>query len=351
MNILVIRFSSFGDVALLTPVLSSLLSNNQNLEVTLVTNKNFAPLFNNIERLHIIEGELYGKHKGLVGLSKLALEILNQKSFQFGVDMHQSLRSKIIKLLLRIKGVQFINYIKGRADKKNLTRKENKELKQLPHTIDRYMESFEGMRLNTKINPGPWLFPSNDEKAAIKEFLDSLPQQQYNIGIAPFAKHQLKVWGFDKTKELIDLILKEKNANVFLFGGSADEINQIEQLKVMHPSIINVSSKFNLRMELALMQHLSLMVSMDSANMHLASLSGVHVISIWGPTHPYLGFSAYDTDKSSIVQIDNEKLNCRPCSVYGNKPCFREDHACMQMISTQMVFDQVKTVCANSSPE
>ena len=181
MNILVIRFSAFGDVAMLAPVLTSLLANNSALEITLVTNKNFSSLFNNIDRLKVIEGDLYGKHKGFIGLSKLAIEILKLKKFRFGIDLHQSLRSKVIKSLLKLKGVEFINYDKGRPAKKLLTQKENKQLKELPHTVERYMECFEDMRLNTKIKAGPWFFPSEADKSDIEKLLAALPKKQFNI--------------------------------------------------------------------------------------------------------------------------------------------------------------------------
>ena len=102
MNILVIRFSSFGDVALLTPVLSSLLANNSDLKITLITNKAFSPIFNNIDRLQIIPADLKGKHKGITGLMRLAMETVNASKFDLGIDLHLSLRSRVIKFVFKL---------------------------------------------------------------------------------------------------------------------------------------------------------------------------------------------------------------------------------------------------------
>ena len=82
------------------------------------------------------------------------------------------------------------------------------------------------------------------------------------------------------------------------------------------------------------------MICMDSGNMHLAALSGVPVLSIWGATHFYSGFGPYNQDKENILEIDPIDLTCRPCSVFGNKPCFRGDLACLKMINPQMVFER-----------
>ena len=92
------------------------------------------------------------------------------------------------------------------------------------------------------------------------------------------------------------------------------------------------------------MSHLELMVSMDSANMHLASLVNTPVVSIWGATHPYTGFMGWNQKLENAVQVD---LPCRPCSIFGNKPCLRGDYACLNSITPDMVFSKVKAVLNN----
>ena len=96
--------------------------------------------------------------------------------------------------------------------------------------------------------------------------------------------------------------------------------------------------KLNLERELMLISYLDVMLSMDSANMHLASLVQVPVISIWGATHPSLGFYGFNQDLDNAIQID---IECRPCSVYGDLPCQREDYACLERISEDMVVSRI----------
>ena len=89
------------------------------------------------------------------------------------------------------------------------------------------------------------------------------------------------------------------------------------------------------------MKHLDVMVSMDSANMHLASLVALPVVSVWGATHPYAGFMGWGQREETAVQVN---LPCRPCSIYGNKPCLRGDYACMEQIMPKRIVDSMNAV-------
>ena len=89
------------------------------------------------------------------------------------------------------------------------------------------------------------------------------------------------------------------------------------------------------------MQHLDLMLCVDSSNMHLASLAGVPIVSIWGGTHPDVGFHPYGIKDENILQISREELPCRPCSVYGKEKCYRGDFACLTSISPTAVVEKI----------
>jgi ADP-heptose:LPS heptosyltransferase len=93
--------------------------------------------------------------------------------------------------------------------------------------------------------------------------------------------------------------------------------------------------------ELILMSHLDVMISMDSSNMHLASLTNTPVVSIWGATHPYAGFMGWGQSEDNAVQIP---LDCRPCSIFGQKPCLRGDYACMRNIAPETIVEKVEKV-------
>ena len=108
------------------------------------------------------------------------------------------------------------------------------------------------------------------------------------------------------------------------------------------PQVVNASAQLHgISEELILMSHLSVMVSMDSGNMHLASIVNTPVVSIWGATHPYAGFMGWHQSPENAVQLD---MPCRPCSIYGNKPCMRGDFACMKNISPEMVVEKVDRI-------
>ena len=94
-----------------------------------------------------------------------------------------------------------------------------------------------------------------------------------------------------------------------------------------------------LREELILMSNLDVMVSMDSANMHLASLVGTTVVSVWGATHPYAGFMGWNQKEENAVQVT---LPCRPCSIFGNKPCRRGDYACLRQIEPSDIIQKIE---------
>lgn len=87
---------------------------------------------------------------------------------------------------------------------------------------------------------------------------------------------------------------------------------------------------------------------MDSANMHLASLCNVPVVSIWGATHPSLGFYGYNQDLNNAVQLD---LPCRPCSVYGENPCIfsgDEEYKCLKSINIEDILSRINRIIHKS---
>lgn len=168
--------------------------------------------------------------------------------------------------------------------------------------------------------------------------------QQSNIGISPLAQHDTKVYPLAKMEKVIQALANE-GKQLFIFGGGREEKAVAEEWEKRFPNVESVIGKLTLQEELDLISHLDLMISMDSAGMHLASLMGVKVVSIWGATHPYAGFLGYGQQSENCIQID---LYCRPCSVYGNKPCYRGDLACMHSIHSGIIIAQVKKVLDQS---
>ena len=142
-------------------------------------------------------------------------------------------------------------------------------------------------------------------------------------------------------EQLISMLAKTGEYKIFLFGGGEKESLVLNRWASDFPDkVVSLTDmKLGFSGELALMSHLKLLVSMDSANMHFASLVGTRVISIWGATHPYAGFYGYHQDSGDVIQ---ENLPCRPCSVFGQKPCLRGDWACMTLITPERIVEKVK---------
>ena len=137
----------------------------------------------------------------------------------------------------------------------------------------------------------------------------------------------------EKSFELAKKLAQTKK--VYFLGGGKSEIEILAQWEKEIPNTESLAGKLSLNEELQKIANMETMISMDSANMHLASLVGTRCISIWGATHPFAGFLGYGQSENDIVQI--EDLTCRPCSIFGNKKCYRGDWACLNEIDIQKI--------------
>jgi ADP-heptose:LPS heptosyltransferase len=330
-NIIVFRFSALGDIAMTVPVLWNLRQRYPDCKVLFVSRPFAKYLIAPLDGIEFFSVDFKGEYKGLAGIFKLFGKLCQMHKWDLIVDLHDVLRTKILRLLFRLKGVRSAVINKGRGEKKALCKRSGKILVPLTTTIERYRMVFEAGGLSFKFAdfPGRNIYVPVESQIAQKIASIKSPK----IGIAPFAKHIWKMWDESKVIELISM-LEQKGCSVFLFGGRGDEAHKLETWATASDCIHNLAGKLNMREELEAMSELDVMVSMDSANMHLASLVGTHVVSIWGATHPYAGFYGWNQNPENAVQVE---LKCRPCSIFGNKPCYRGDFACMMGVTMEMV--------------
>ena len=315
-KILAYRFSAFGDVAMIVPVLKEFLAQNPDTEIVFVSRKNFADLFDGVERL-TFRGVNLDDYKGFFGLRKLALELKKEFQPDFVADLHNVLRTKILSFFFK----KTATLDKGRTEKKLLTRKENKVKKPLKPTSERYADVFRKLGFTLKLSHQ---FPKNS-------------QQKSGIGFAPFAQHAGKMLPIQKSLDLVKML--SKNHPIYLFGGGKKEVEVLSKWEQEVENVTSLAGKLSLKEELQKISELELMISMDSANMHLASLVGTRVVSVWGATHYFAGFLGYGQSENDIVEITD--LACRPCSVFGNKPCFRGDYACLNQIEILEILKKI----------
>ena len=213
----------------------------------------------------------------------------------------------------------------------------------LKHTTARYLETFAAAGFKGQISKSPYLNIGEESRLNAANFVlnNELKPGSIIIGLAPFATFQPKMWGVQNFRELVSLINAEHQAEFLLFGGGAEEIRKLEEFRQYSPNIHVVAGKLALSDELALIRKLDLMISMDSSNMHLAALSGIPTISIWGGTHPAFGFYALGQPTEYHMQTPASSLKCRPCSVFGNKPCIYAIPKCMEMVKPQDVYNNL----------
>lgn len=336
MRLLVIRSSAMGDVALTTPVLTAISRKYPDIELVLLTRQAFEPFFTSIQGLRQFFPDLSSRHKGFFGLIHLFGDIQKLGKFDYIIDLHDVLRSKILRTLFRFSGVPVFIIDKGRIEKRSVI--EGKRKIPLKHSVERYCDVFCKAGFPVVPGKGPWIIPSAEAIAEAGIMIDKL--YQLNIGVAPYAMHKLKSWPDDYMVRLLELISEKHKSRFWIFGGKLDS-ERVSVFETRVAGSINTVGKLNLDKELALMSKLDLMIAMDSSNMHMAALVGTKVISIWGATDPLSGFGAWMQPESFSLSIPIDQLDCRPCSIYGKGSCRRGDFACMNWLTPEMVFQKM----------
>lgn len=304
-----------GDVAMTIPVLRAFVSQYPEVKVTVVSRPFFKPFFEGIPNLSFFVFDEKEKHKGFLGLLRLFqdLKIMQIDAF---ADLHNVLRSKVVRILFALSGKKTASVDKGREEKKALTRPENKIFKPLMTMFDRHVKVFEQLGLPIDLsNP---IFP---KKAILdREIIDIIGENnQKLIGIAPFAQYDSKVYPHDLMQEVIDSLALGKDNTILLFGGGKKEIELLNLLSKDKENVIVVAGKIKFPQELQLISNLDVMLSMDSGNAHIAAMLGVKVITIWGATHPFAGFSPFNQPLENALVSDRNLYPKLPTSVYGNK--------------------------------
>jgi ADP-heptose:LPS heptosyltransferase len=334
-RILVVRFSALGDVVMTVPVVKAFLSAHPRAEIIMLSDTKLADLFQGIDRLVFVGADLKNKHKGLIGIYKLFQQLKKTYQFELVADLHGVIRSHLLRLLFRISKKTTAVIDKGRFEKFALVRKENKIYRPLKHSTERYIDVFKELGFREFAKKG-----LQQETIGLDSSAVSNTQPKINIGFAPFAKHIPKMYPLDRFIEVMRHFDHENYALHF-FGGGPVEMAFIKEWENSFKHAVSFNHQLGLKDELALMSKMQVMVTMDSANMHLGSLVNVPVVSVWGPTHPHAGFYGLGQNPLNAVQVS---LACRPCSVFGNRKCWRGDHACMQQVEPAMIIEKIKQV-------
>lgn len=333
------------------PVVWAVARQYPEVRITVLSRAFARPFFENLApNVNFMEADLKGEYRGVKGLNALYRR-LTAKQFTHVADLHSVLRSKYLRLRFNIGHFRVAHIDKHRKMRHALTDRKKKVRQQLPTSFENYAEVFAKLGFPITHNDFRSIFPP--EGGNIHELPEALrrvpttqhptPTTQPWIGIAPFAAHRGKIYPKEQMREVISLLTKQyPNSHIFLFGRGKDEDNTFPQWVKEMPQCTFVSQHLtNMRQELILMSHLDVMLSMDSANMHIASLVGTPVVSVWGATHPMAGFMGWKQPIENVVQLD---LDCRPCSIYGQKPCLYGDFRCMTGIRPETIAELIYNV-------
>lgn len=339
MNILVIRFSAVGDLVISFPYLLELLNKKSDHHIYLATKEQMLRFIPEHPRLHPVPLSRKSQKKGITALIGYFFR-LKKSNIDCVVDLHNNLRSNILLNLFRLTKAKIFQLDKNRGEKKKLTRSENKIRTQLPYVGMIYKQLLEyGTRTTLSDYPCVDLlryYPADYEvPARIKG--------KKIIGVAPFAAHELKIYPLDYMRLVIERLYENPDIAIAFFCFGKNEVSIVNSWARNHKDRTLFSSDLgSFAEELYLMQQSDLILTMDSANLHFASLTKTTTLSVWGPTNKSLGFIPLREHRLHQVEIPFSELSCRPCSVFGNKNCTNpERHACMKRISPDAIVKKI----------
>lgn len=343
------RLSAMGDVAMTVPVLRAFVSQNPGIKITVISRPFFKPFFEGIPNVSFFAFDEKNHHKGFLGLLRLFqdLKALHIDAF---ADLHNVLRSKVVRTLFTLSGKKTAQVDKARAEKAALTRAENKIFKPLTTIFERQVKVFQqlGFTVDLSSRSVGTTFP---EKAVLSnDILKMLVENEkipdfsgIKIGIAPFAQYVSKVYPLDLMQQVIDKLAENRDFKILLFGGGKKEIERLDSLSKDKENVIVVAGKLKFEQELQLISNLDVMLSMDSGNAHIAAMLGVKVITLWGATHPFTGFLPFNQPLENALVSDRNLFPKLPTSVYGNKIVEGYEDA-MRTISVGRVVEKINSI-------
>lgn len=321
LKVLIVRFSSIGDIILTTPVVRCLKTQRPDVEVHYVTKASYQYLLTDnpyIDQIHLLEDNLW----------KLIKQLRNEK-FDLIIDLHYNLRTLQIKTAL---GIQSYSFNKLNWEKWLFV---NWRINALPnvHIVDRYLNTLQNLGVINDDKGLDYFIPYRD----IIE-LDWLPgtHQKGYVAYAIGGQHETKKLPLNRMIELCEKI----NFPIVLLGGKEDAANGDMIEKAIGANLIyNACGKCNFNQSSSLIQQSKLVFSHDTGLMHVAAAFKKKVYSIWGNTIPEFGMYPYQTN---FVLLENRQLKCRPCSKIGYKRCPKGHFRCMNELSFNFEIKELK---------
>lgn len=315
-NILVVRFSSIGDILLTTPLLRAIRHTHPSARITFLTKRAYLPLLSHNPHVDRIIGLAPGR-----SLLSLAAELRGDRYSDL-LDLHDNLRSRALRLLVpgRWRG-----YPKHRMARALLVRAKRNRYRDRRPVAERYFSAARHLQVLPDGRPPDFFVgpeATDEANAWLRSVgLDGAPSL---LAIAPGAAHATKRWPAEHWQRLIERMVHEGH-RVAIAGGP-DDASLAQQLAAPFPGqVASAAGTFGLQVTGALLKRARALVSGDTGVMHMASAVGTPVVALFGPTVEAFGFFPY-TSQASVVELP---LPCRPCSTQGGPRCPLGHHRCM----------------------
>jgi ADP-heptose:LPS heptosyltransferase len=324
MKILVIRFSSIGDIVLTTPVLRCMKNQVKGVEIHYLTKTKFKTLVENnknVDKVISIENSI-----------DEVLSELQRENYDHVIDLHNNIRTLSLKRKL---GKPNVSFKKLNVQKWLLV---NFKMNKMPnvHIVDRYMETVQDLGVKNDNLPCEF-YIADENKVNVKE-LFSIEAQQF-IGVAIGAQFATKTLPTDQLVK----ILAQINEPIVLLGGPEDEQKAKDIIAgLKRDNIQNLCGKLNLQQSASVVQQCKVLLTHDTGLMHIASCFEVPVVSVWGNTVPELGMYPYYPQKPELYSIHEVKnLSCRPCSKIGYQACPKKHFKCMMEQNLEAIIEVI----------
>ena len=334
-NVLVMRLSVLGNVAMAIPVLYPVCKANPDTRFIMLTKKWPASMFHDRPaNLKVVDFDVNENHSGLFCLMKLASQLHKLYDIDAVADLHNVSGTWVIDAWMRAHGAQVARMDREKPKRRALVNHKTDEPVTPIH--ERYRNVFRQLGFEAPDN-FKRLYEGRDwpESPIVPK---KEPGQRW-IAISPFSSHRQKAYPLEQMEQVIAELTKRDNYHIFLMGGGKAEKIALRPIARKYRNVVSMAEiKHSFIDEYALLAKCELMLTMESANMHLASLVDTQAMTVWGPTSPACGYLGYNQVVEDDIQLD---MPCRPCSITGDKPCKYGDYPCLKNIKPEDIAQHV----------
>ena len=334
-NVLVMRLSVLGNVAMTIPVLYPVCKANPDTRFIMLTKMWPATMFHDRPaNLKVVDFDVKGNHSGLFGLLKLSAQLYKLYDIDAVADLHNVSGTWVIDAYMKSRGAKIARLDREKPKRRALTTHKSNE--PLTPIHERYRNVFRQLGFEA---PDTFTHLYDGRDWPVSPIVMEKKEGQRWIAISPFSSHENKTYPLEKMEQVIAELTKHENYWVFLMGGGKQEKIALRRIARKYKNVVSMAEiKHKFIDEYALFAKCDLMLTMESANMHLASLVDLQAMTIWGPTSPACGYLGYNQIVEDDIQLD---MDCRPCSITGDKQCKFKDYRCLKNIDPMDIVRRV----------